>query len=203
VQTQAQEPGLVAGDNVRIALSPGDDEWTVTERLPRRNVLCAPTAAGAANRSPRTSTSSAWSSRRVRPVIPSSSTATLRCVLCRHRRAGGRQQAGSSCRRRRPVVRRALPRLGLPVVTVSAHTRAGLDALIERLKGAAAYSPGSPRRQVVAAQRARGEALRATGALSQGSVKAAIRRSPQRSCVRRGARLPTRGRARLRPPSCR
>ena len=29
---------LVAGDDVRIALSPGDDEWTVTVRLPRRNV---------------------------------------------------------------------------------------------------------------------------------------------------------------------
>ena len=31
---------LVAGDDVVIAMSPGDDEWTVIERLPRRNLFC-------------------------------------------------------------------------------------------------------------------------------------------------------------------
>ena len=36
----ASDLDLVAGDDVRIEFRPGDDEWTVTERLPRRNVLC-------------------------------------------------------------------------------------------------------------------------------------------------------------------
>ena len=178
---------LVAGDAVRIALSPGDDEWTVAERLPRRNVLCRSDSRGR-------SESLAANLDQLGVVVAARPTCDPYVV---DRYLAGARYAGIEALL--VVNKQDLPadagdlsfvepyrRLGLPVVTVSARTRAGLEALIERLRG---------RRSLLAGQSGvgkssllntlAGEALRATGGLSQGSgegrhttVSSAILRTP-------------------------
>jgi ribosome biogenesis GTPase len=178
---------LVAGDAVRIALSPGDDEWTVVERLPRRNVLCRSDSRGR-------SESLAANLDQLGVVVAARPTCDPYVV---DRYLAGARYAGIEALL--VVNKQDLPadagdlsfvepyrRLGLPIVTVSARTRAGLEALIERLRG---------RRSLLAGQSGvgkssllnslAGEALRATGSLSRGSgegrhttVSSAILRTP-------------------------
>jgi ribosome biogenesis GTPase len=178
---------LVAGDGVRIALSSGDDEWTVTERLPRRNVLCRSDSRGRSE--------SLAANLDQLGVVVAARPACDPFVVDRY--LAGARYAGIETLL--VVNKQDLPadagdlsfvepyrRLGLPVVTVSAHTRAGLDALIGHLSG---------RRSLLAGQSGvgkssllnalAGEAVRATGRLSEGSgegrhttVSSAILRTP-------------------------
>ncbi len=89
--------------------TPGDDEWTVVERLPRRNVLCRSDSRGTrANRSRPTSTSSAWWSHPARPATRSSSIATW---PARAMRASRRCSSSTSrtCRPTRATCRSSRP----------------------------------------------------------------------------------------------
>jgi len=162
---------LVAGDEVRIAVSPGDDEWTVIERLPRRNVLCRSDSRGR-------SESLAANLDQLGVVIAPRPACDPFIV---DRYLAGAAQAGISALL---VVNKQdlcvegddlsfvepLRAIGLPVVAVSARTGTGLDELVARLSG---------RRSLLAGQSGvgkssllnalAGEALRATGHLSSGS----------------------------------
>jgi ribosome biogenesis GTPase len=162
---------LVAGDNVRLEFSAGDDEWTVTERLPRRNVLCRSDSRGrseslAANLdqlgvvvAPRPSCDPFVVDR----YLAGASYAGIDALLIVNKQDLAAEAGDLSF----VDPYRAL---GVPVVAVSAHTRAGLDALVERLTG---------RRSLLAGQSGvgkssllnalAGEAVRATGRLSEGS----------------------------------
>ncbi len=162
---------LVAGDEVRIAVSPGDDEWTVIERLPRRNVLYRSDSRGR-------SESLAANLDQLGVVIAPRPACDPFIV---DRYLAGAAQAGISALL---VVNKQdlsvegddlsfvepLRAIGLPVVAVSARTGTGLDELVARLSG---------RRSLLAGQSGvgkssllnalAGEALRATGHLSSGS----------------------------------
>jgi ribosome biogenesis GTPase len=178
---------LVAGDEVRIAVSPGDDEWSVVERLPRRNVLCRSDSRGR-------SESLAANLDQLGVVVAPRPPCDPFIV---DRYLAGAQQAGIAALL--IVNKQDLPSeqgdlafvaplqaIGLPVLAVSAKAGLGLDALIERLSG---------RRSLLAGQSGvgkssllnalAGEALRATGTLSTGSgegrhttVSSAILRTP-------------------------
>lgn len=178
---------LVAGDGVRILFAPGDDEWTVTERLPRRNVLCRSDSRGRSE--------SLAANLDQLGVVVAARPACDPFVVDRYL-AGARYACIDALL---VVNKQDLPAdtgdlafvepfraLGMPVVSVSAHTGAGLQALIERLAG---------RRSLLAGQSGvgkssllnalAGEAVRATGGLSQGSgegrhttVSSAILRTP-------------------------
>jgi ribosome biogenesis GTPase len=178
---------LVAGDDVSIQFAPGDDEWNVTARLPRRNVLCRSDSRGR-------SESLAANLDQV-GVVVAARPACDPFVVDRY--IAGARYAGIE-----PLLivnKLDLPAdagdlsfvepfraLGLTVVPVSAHSGAGLEALVERLTG---------RRSLLAGQSGvgkssllnalAGEALRVTGGLSQGSgegrhttVSSAILRTP-------------------------
>lgn len=178
---------LVAGDEVRIAVSPGDDEWTVVERLPRRNVLCRSDSRGR-------SESLAANLDQLGVVIAPRPACDPFIV---DRYLAGAAQAGIATLL---VVNKQdlsdeggdlsfvepLRAIGLPVVAVSARTGTGLDELVARLSG---------RRSLLAGQSGvgkssllnalAGEALRATGHLSSGSgegrhttVSSAILKTP-------------------------
>jgi ribosome biogenesis GTPase len=178
---------LVAGDEVRIAVSPGDDEWTVTERLPRRNLLSRSDSRGRSE--------------------PLAANLDQLCVVVAPRPAcdpfivdrylAGAAQAGIvallvankqdlSVEGDDLSFVEPLRAVGLPVVAVSARTGTGLDELVARLAG---------RRSLLAGQSGvgkssllnalAGEALRATGHLSSGSgegrhttVSSAILKTP-------------------------
>ena len=178
---------LVAGDNVRVELSAGDDEWTVMERLPRRNVLCRCDSRGRSE--------SLAANLDQLGVVVAARPASDPFVVDRY--LAGARYAGIAALL--IVNKQDLPAdagdlsfvepyraLGLPVVSVSAHTHAGLDALIGHLSG---------RRSLLAGQSGvgkssllnalAGEAVRATGRLSEGSgegrhttVSSAILRTP-------------------------
>lgn len=178
---------LVAGDDVRIEFRSGDDEWTVTERLPRRNVLCRSDSRGRSE--------SLAANLDQLGVVVAPRPACDPFIVDRYL-AGARYAGIASLL---IVNKQDLPgaagelsfvepyrALGLPVFVVSAHTRAGLDALIEQLSG---------RRSLLAGQSGvgkssllntlAGEAVRATGRLSEGSgegrhttVSSAILRTP-------------------------
>ena len=178
---------LVAGDDVRIEFSPGDDEWTVTERLPRRNVLCRSDSRGRSE--------SLAANLDQLGVVVAPRPACDPFIVDRYL-AGARYGGIASLL---IVNKQDLPAeagdlsfiepyraLGLPVVAVSAHTRTGLDALIGQLSG---------RRSLLAGQSGVGKssllnalagvAVRATGRLSEGSgegrhptVSSAILRTP-------------------------
>ncbi len=178
---------LVAGDEVRIDFSPGDDEWTVTERLPRRNVLCRSDSRGRSE--------SLAANLDQLGVVVAPRPACDPFIVDRYL-AGARFGGIASLL---IVNKQDLPAeagdlsfiepyraLGLPVVAVSAHTRTGLDALIGQLSG---------RRSLLAGQSGvgkssllnalAGEAVRATGRRSEGSgegrhttVSSALLRTP-------------------------
>jgi len=178
---------LVAGDEVRIAVSPGDDEWSVVERLPRRNVFCRSDSRGR-------SESLAANLDQLGVVVAPRPPCDPFIV---DRYLAGAQQAGIAGLL--IVNKQDLPAepgdlafvaplqaIGLPVLAVSAKAGLGLEALIARLSG---------RRSLLAGQSGvgkssllnalAGEALRATGTLSTGSgegrhttVSSAILRTP-------------------------
>ena len=178
---------LVAGDEVRIAVSPGDDEWSVVERLPRRNVFCRSDSRGR-------SESLAANLDQLGVVVAPRPPCDPFIV---DRYLAGAQQAGIATLL--IVNKQDLPAepgdlafvaplqaIGLPVLAVSAKAGLGLEALIARLSG---------RRSLLAGQSGvgkssllnalAGEALRATGTLSTGSgegrhttVSSAILRTP-------------------------
>jgi ribosome biogenesis GTPase len=178
---------LVAGDEVRIAVSPGDDEWSVVERLPRRNVFCRSDSRGR-------SESLAANLDQLGVVVAPRPPCDPFIV---DRYLAGAQQAGIAALL--IVNKQDLPAepgdlafvaplqaIGLPVLAVSAKAGLGLEALIARLSG---------RRSLLAGQSGvgkssllnalAGEALRATGTLSTGSgegrhttVSSAILRTP-------------------------
>jgi ribosome biogenesis GTPase / thiamine phosphate phosphatase len=178
---------LVAGDEVRIELRAGDDEWTVTARLPRRNVLCRSDSRG------RTESLAANLDQLGVVVAPRPPCDPF--IVDRYL-AGARFAGIDSLL----VVNKhdltadagelsfvePYRALGLRVVSVSARTREGLEALIEQLAG---------RRSLLAGQSGvgkssllnalAGEAVRATGHLSEGSgegrhttVSSSILRTP-------------------------
>jgi len=178
---------LVAGDDVRIEHHAGDDEWTVVERLPRRNVLCRSDSRGRRE--------SLAANLDQLGVVVAARPACDPFVVDRY--LAGAAYAGIAALL--VVNKQDLPTgagdlsfvepyraLGLPVVTVSAKAGTGLDALIAQLSG---------RRSLLAGQSGvgkssllnalAGEAVRATGALSTGSgegrhttVSSAILRTP-------------------------
>lgn len=162
---------LVAGDDVRIELAAGDDEWTVAERLPRRNVLCRSDSRGR--------TESLAANLDQLGVVVAPRPACDPFMVDRY--VAGARFAGIDAllivnKQDLPAETgdlgfvEAFRSAGLPVVQVSARTGAGLQELIERLRG---------RRSLLAGQSGvgkssllnalAGEAVRATGHLSQGS----------------------------------
>lgn len=162
---------LVAGDDVRIELAAGDDEWTVAERLPRRNVLCRSDSRGR--------TESLAANLDQLGVVVAPRPACDPFMVDRY--VAGARFAGIDAllivnKQDLPAETgdlgfvEAFRSAGLPVVQVSARTGAGLQELIERLTG---------RRSLLAGQSGvgkssllnalAGEAVRATGHLSQGS----------------------------------
>lgn len=178
---------LVAGDLVRIMFAPGDDEWTVTERLPRRNVLSRCDSRGR--------TESLAANLDQLGVVVAARPACDPFVVDRY--LAGARYAGIDALL---IVNKLdlpadagdlsfvepLRALGIAIVAVSARSGAGLQALVEQLAG---------RRSLLAGQSGvgkssllnalAGEAVRATGALSQGSgegrhttVSSAILRTP-------------------------
>jgi ribosome biogenesis GTPase len=178
---------LVAGDEVRISVSQGDDEWTVVERLPRRNVFCRSDSRGR-------SESLAANLDQLGVVIAPRPPCDPFIV---DRYLAGAEQTGIAALlivNKQDLAEDAddlpfiepLRTIGIPVVMVSARTGTGLDELVARLSG---------RRSLLAGQSGvgkssllnalAGEALRATGHLSSGSgegrhttVSSAILKTP-------------------------
>jgi ribosome biogenesis GTPase len=127
---------VVAGDRVTIEHAGAGDEWVVAERLPRRNVLVRSDSRGAKE--------SIAANLDQLGVVVAGRPACDPYVVDRY--IAGARYAGIE-----PllVVNKtdlefgtdelgyveAFRRLGMPVVQVSARTRTGLDALIERLQG--------------------------------------------------------------------
>jgi ribosome biogenesis GTPase len=178
---------IVAGDMVRIAVAPGDDEWSVLERLPRRNVLRRSDSRGRPE-------SLAANLDQVGVVV---APAPLCDPFIVDRYVAGARQAGIDVLL---VVNKLdlpsgpgelefvgpLQSTGLPAIRVSARTGAGLDQLVARLTGRRSLFAGQSGVGKSSLLNAlAGEALRATGALSAGSgegrhttVSSAILRTP-------------------------
>jgi len=162
---------VVAGDLVRIAVAAGDDEWSVLERMPRRNVLRRSDSRGRAE-------SLAANLDQVAVVVAPIPSCDPFIV---DRYVAGARQAGVDVLL---VVNKAdlplpagdldfvgpLQAAGLPALHVSASTGAGLDQLVHRLtqrRSLFAGQSGVGKSSLLNALA--GEALRATGALSAGS----------------------------------
>lgn len=178
---------LVAGDEVDVGRGVGDDEWTITGRKARRNVLCRSDSRGR--------TESLAANLDQLGVVVAARPACDPFIVDRY--LAGARYAGIDALL--IVNKQDLPAgaadlsfveplraIGLPVVPVSARTGAGLDALVARLSG---------RRSLLAGQSGVGKSsllnslvgdtVRATGNLSQGSgegrhttVSSAILRAP-------------------------
>lgn len=162
---------VVAGDEVRIERRPGSDDWTVVERLPRRNVLNRSDSRGLEE--------SIAANLDQLGVVVAPEPACDPYIVDRY--VAGACYAGIA-----PILivnkqdlhadpgalafTDPLRRLGLPVYVVSARTGAGLPELVEGLRG---------RRSLLAGQSGvgkssllnalAGDAVRATGHLSAGS----------------------------------
>jgi ribosome biogenesis GTPase len=178
---------VVAGDEVRVERTPGDDAWTVTERLPRRNVLTRSDNRGrveslAANLdqlgivvAPRPACDPFMVDR----YLAGACYAGIPALLILNKRDLPTEPGEIS-------FVAPLEAIGLPVVAVSAKSGEGLDVLIARLSG---------RRSLLAGQSGvgkssllnalAGEAVRTIGGLSTGSgegrhttVSSAILRTP-------------------------
>ena len=168
---------------MRIAVSAGDDEWTVIERLPRRNVFCRSDSRGR-------SESLAANLDQLGVVIAPRPACDPFIV---DRYLAGAEQAGIAalliCNKQDLPADaddlsflEPLRAIGLPVVSVSARTGTGLDELVARLSG----PPEPPRRavrrrQVVAAQCPRGRG----GPGHRASVRPDPARDGTRPCPRR------------------
>ncbi len=178
---------VVAGDMVRIAVAPGDDEWSVLERLPRRNVLSRSDSRGR--------TESLAANLDQVGIVVAPAPACDPFVVDRY--VAGVRQAGIDAlivvnKLDLPAAGEALDFVvplqaaGLPVLHVSAQTGAGLEALIQRLTGLRSLFAGQSGVGKSSLLNAlAGEALRATGRLSEGTgegrhttVSSAILRTP-------------------------
>jgi ribosome biogenesis GTPase len=178
---------LVAGDEVGLALAAGDDEWTVTERLPRRNVLCRSDSRGR--------TEDLAANLDQLGIVVASRPSCDPFVVDRY--LAGARFAGIEALL--IVNKQDLPEdggdlsfvepyraLGLPVISVSARTGAGLPGLIERLTGKRSLLAGQSGVGKSSLLNAlAGEAVRTIGGLSQASgegrhttVSSAILRTP-------------------------
>jgi ribosome biogenesis GTPase len=162
---------VVAGDLVRVSLEASDDEWTVIERLPRRNVLCRSDSRGRAE--------SIAANLDQLGVVVAPRPACDPFIVDRY--LAGASYAGIATLL--VVNKQDLPAgsgdlsfvetlraIGIPVVAVSAHAGTGLDALIAALSGQRtmlAGQSGVGKSSLLNALA--GEALRATGALSASS----------------------------------
>ena len=178
---------VVAGDNVRVERHHGADDWTVVERLPRRNVLKRSDSRGfeesiAANLDQLgvvVAPQPACDPYIVDRYVAGACYAGIEPLLVVNKQ----DLPGDSGELAFVAPLRAL---GLPVFRVSARSGDGLDALIEGLRG---------RRTLLAGQSGvgkssllnalAGDAIRATGHLSAGSgegrhttVSSAILRLP-------------------------
>jgi len=162
---------LVAGDDVSLEIAAGDDEWTVTERLPRRNVLCRSDSRGR-------SESLAANLDQLGVVVaprPACDPFVVDRYLAGARYAGieallivNKQDLPADAGNLSFV--ETFRSLGLPVVSVSAHSGTGLQSLIEHLAGKRSLLAGQSGVGKSSLLNAlAGEAVRATGALSQGS----------------------------------
>ncbi len=162
---------VVAGDEVRIEERPGGDDWTVVERLPRRNVLSRSDSRGLEE--------SIAANLDQLGVVVAPEPACDPFIVDRY--VAGACYAGIA-----PILilnkldlpggagdlsfTEPLRKLGMPVYVVSARTGSGLPELVEGLRG---------RRSLLAGQSGvgkssllnalAGDALRATGHLSAGS----------------------------------
>jgi len=178
---------VVAGDDVLIELPPGDDEWTVTERLPRRNVLERSDSRGR-------SESLAANLDQLGVVVAPRPACDPFIV--------DRYFAGAACAGIAPLLivnKSDLPpetgdldyveayrSLGIPVVSVSARSGEGLEDLVRQLSGKRSLLAGQSGVGKSSLLNAlAGEAVRATGRLSEGSgegrhttVSSAILRTP-------------------------
>jgi len=178
---------LVAGDDVVIAKSPGDDEWTVIERRPRRNVFCRSDSRGRVE--------SLAANLDQLAVVVARQPACDPFIVDRY--LAGAEQAGI------PALlvlnKRDLPddtgdlsfveplrANELPVVEVSARTGDGIEALVARLSGRRSLFAGQSGVGKSSLLNALvGQARRSTGALSSGTgegrhttVSSAILRAP-------------------------
>jgi ribosome biogenesis GTPase len=127
---------LVAGDEVRVEFGERDDEWTVVERLPRRNVLCRSDSRGRSE--------SLAANLDQLGIVVSPRPASDPFVVDRY--LAGASYAGIAALL---VVNKVdlpaeagdlsfvepLRAIGLPVVSVSARSGTGLDELVARLAG--------------------------------------------------------------------
>jgi ribosome biogenesis GTPase len=161
---------LVAGDEVRIGQSAGDDEWTVLERLPRRNLFSRSDARG------RTEPIAANLDQLAVVVapLPACDPFIVDRYVCGARQAGIETLVVLNKQDLSQVddlaVLSPLEGAGVRLLRVSARTGLGLQALIEQLSG---------RRSLFAGQSGVGKSslmntlagadLRVTGALSTGS----------------------------------
>jgi ribosome biogenesis GTPase len=162
---------VVAGDMVRIAVAPGDDEWSVLERLPRRNVLCRSDSRGR--------TESLAANLDQVGIVVAPAPACDPFIVDRY--VAGARQAGIDALL---VVNKLdlpsgsgdldfvgpLQAAGLPALHVSARTGTGLEALVRQLTGRRSLFAGQSGVGKSSLLNAlAGEALRATGGLSAGS----------------------------------
>jgi len=178
---------LVAGDDVLIARSPGDDEWTVTDRRPRRNLFSRSDSRG------RTESLAANLDQLVAVVAPRPACDPY--IVDRY--LAGAREAGIPALL--VVNKRDLPAgegdlsfvaplraIDLPVLDVSARTGEGLEPLIEKLTGQRSLFAGQSGVGKSSLLNALvGQPRRATGSLSVASgegrhttVSSAILRAP-------------------------
>ncbi len=178
---------LVAGDDVFIARSPGDDEWIVTARRPRRNLFSRSDSRG------RTESLAANLDRLVAVVAPRPSCDPY--IVDRY--LAGAREAGIPALL--VVNKRDLPAdegdlsfvaplraIDLPVLDVSARTGEGLEPLVEKLTGQRSLFAGQSGVGKSSLLNALvGQPRRATGSLSVSSgegrhttVSSAILRAP-------------------------
>jgi ribosome biogenesis GTPase len=162
---------VVAGDQVHVSLEASDDEWTVIERLPRRNVLCRSDSRGRSE--------SIAANLDQLGVVVAARPACDPFIVDRY--LAGASYAGIATLL--VVNKQDLPAgsgdlsfvqplhaIGIPVVAVSAHAGTGLDALIAALSGQRtmlAGQSGVGKSSLLNALA--GEAVRVTGALSASS----------------------------------
>jgi ribosome biogenesis GTPase len=162
---------LVAGDDVVIAKSPGDDEWTVIERQPRRNLFTRSDSRGRVE--------SLAANLDQLAVVVARRPACDPFIVDRY--LVGAQQAGIPALL--VVNKRDLPEdagdlsfveplraMELPIVEVSAQTSEGLETLVARLSGRRSLFAGQSGVGKSSLLNALvGQARRSTGSLSSGS----------------------------------
>lgn len=178
---------LVAGDDVMIFRAPGDDEWTVVERRPRRNVFSRSDSRG------RTESLAANIDQLV--AVVARRPACDPYIVDRY--LAGARQAGIAAilvvnKRDLPAAAEDLSFVGplkateLPVLEVSARTGEGLESLVAQLTGRRSLFAGQSgvgkssllNALVGQPRRATGSLSTATGEGRHTTVSSAILRAP-------------------------